>query len=269
MTTFANSESQIEALYVGYFGRAGDPAGMEFWLTQAANGMSIAAIAASFSVQTEATNLYPFLAHPLVDDANHDNAAAFINSVFEDMFNRPENALNDPTGFAYWLGRVVGAANNPQAMGQIIEDIVSGATGVDNTTLQNKVTVADFFTNDLAGSTQPFAGNAIAISQSSVANTTSDPATVTAQETVITDFINNVPPLPGVHIDLTPNIDHVVITTINTIDHVAGIIDTDGGFHRLDLHGGRQHSRQWSSPMWTSPWSGMAPTAPHWRRWSG
>lgn len=226
MTTFANAESQIEALYVGYFGRAGDPSGVEYWLGRFAAGMSIAAIAASFSVQTEATNLYPFLANPLIDDAAHDNAAAFINSVFEDLFNRAENSLVDPTGFAYWLARVVGAASNPQAIGQIIEDIISGATGVDNTTLQNKVTVADFFTNDLAGTTEPFAGGAIAISQSSVANTTSDSATVTAQETAITDFINNVAPLPGVYQDLTTGIDHVVISTINTADHVEGIIDT-------------------------------------------
>jgi hypothetical protein len=225
MTTFTNAESQIEALYVGYFGRAGDPAGVEYWLGRFAAGMSIATIAASFSVQTEATNLYPFLANPLIDDAAHDNAAAFINSVFEDLFNRAENILVDPSGFAYWLARVVGAASNPQAIGQIIEDIISGATGVDNTTLQDKVTVADFFTNDLAGSTQPFAGNAIAISQSSVTNTTSDPTTVTAQEAVITNFINQVPPLPGVNIDLTPNLDHIVISTINTADTVAGVLD--------------------------------------------
>ncbi len=229
MSTFTNAEAQIQALYVGYFGRAGDPAGMNYWLSQYDAGMSIAAIAASFSVQTEATNLYPFLKNPLVDDAAHDNAAAFINSVFEDLFNRGENAIVDPTGFAYWLARVVGAASNPQAIGQIIEDIISGATGVDNTTLQNKVTVGDFFTNDLAGSTQPYVGNAINISQSSVGNTTSDPTTVTTQETVITNFINNVPPLPGVYSNLTTNTDHVVITSINTIDHVQGLIDTTVG----------------------------------------
>ena len=62
-----------------------------------------------------------------------------------------EKALRRPTGFAYWLGRVVAAASNPQAIGQIIEDIMSGATGVDNTTLQNKVTVGDYFTNDFPG----------------------------------------------------------------------------------------------------------------------
>ena len=94
--------------------------------------------------------------------------------MFEDLFNRVENATVDPTGFAYWLGRVVAAASNPQAIGQIILDIISGATGVDNTTLQNKVLVADDFTNSLTGTTQPYAGNAINISQSTVQNTTSD-----------------------------------------------------------------------------------------------
>ena len=52
---------------------------------------------------------------------------------------------------------------------------------------------------------------------------------MTTQETVISNFINNVPPLPGVYSNLTPITDHVVITTSNTVDHVQGLIDTTSG----------------------------------------
>ena len=61
-----NPQEAITALYVGYFDRAPDPAGLEYWSGRLNAGMSLAEIALSFSVQPEATSEYPYLAVPFV-----------------------------------------------------------------------------------------------------------------------------------------------------------------------------------------------------------
>ena len=61
--------SQIETIYIGYFGRAGDPGGTNYWTNHLLNGGStvqtLTGIAASYSVQSESQAQYPFLADPL------------------------------------------------------------------------------------------------------------------------------------------------------------------------------------------------------------
>jgi hypothetical protein len=238
MSSFTTAESQIEALYIGYFGRAGDPSGMDYWIGRYESGMSLASIAASFSVQVEATNAYPFLANPLL--ATPTSAGAFINSVFEDLFNRPENATNDPVGFTtYWLPRVEAAAasSNPQAIGQIIQDIISGATGADNTTLQNKVAVGDFFTNEFAANNTPYAGAAITLSQSIIAGTTSVSSTVTTEDTAVTTFLAAPPPIITTY-DLTTALDtnHSIGAgaTITAGQEVVGTIGYEGYYYNTN-----------------------------------
>jgi len=56
MATFTTAQHIVESLYVGYFGRAGDPAGTNYWAGLLNSGqMTTAQIASSFSVQSEAT----------------------------------------------------------------------------------------------------------------------------------------------------------------------------------------------------------------------
>ena len=45
--------SLIEVIYLGYFGRAGDPGGVNYWLNDLQSGGSLQSISASFSVQVE------------------------------------------------------------------------------------------------------------------------------------------------------------------------------------------------------------------------
>ena len=83
----------IGQLYVGYFGRAADPDGLNYWIGQLNAGMSLQAIANSFAVQPEATALYSYLAAPEVGDP-----AAFVTAIYQDLFNRGPDA----GGLAYW-----------------------------------------------------------------------------------------------------------------------------------------------------------------------
>lgn len=126
---------QIVQLYIGYFDRAPDPSGLAYWINELDNNpnMSFVDIAQSFSVQPEATALYPFLANPQVASPE-----AFITAVYLNLFNRAPDA----EGLAYWTAELA-AGKSP---GRMIIDIQSGAqdsaAGQDLTILNNKTEVA-------------------------------------------------------------------------------------------------------------------------------
>jgi len=107
----------IGQLYVGYFGRAADPDGLNYCINQLNGGMSLHAIANSFAVQPEATALYSFLAAPEVGDP-----VAFITSIYQQLFNRGPDAA----GLAYWVNQLVVQGTPP---GLMVLNIISGAQG--------------------------------------------------------------------------------------------------------------------------------------------
>jgi len=91
----------ITNLYVGYFNRAPDPAGLNFWVTQyTALGQTPAAlsgIANSFAQVPESTNLYSFLSAPLIG-----SPTSFLASVYLNLFGR----AIDAAGSAFWAGQL-------------------------------------------------------------------------------------------------------------------------------------------------------------------
>ena len=59
--TSSNTDLVTE-LYVGYYNRAPDPAGLAFWLDALNNGVSLTVIANDFAKSAESQSVYPFLA---------------------------------------------------------------------------------------------------------------------------------------------------------------------------------------------------------------
>lgn len=125
----------ITKLYVGYYDRAPDPDGLNYWIGQASGGMSLLAIAQSFSVQVESTSLYRFLASPQTSSAD-----SFLDSVYQNLFNRPI----DSVGLNYWKGELA----NGKPVGRMIVDIISGAQGPDKTIVDNKTAVGKFYVSE-------------------------------------------------------------------------------------------------------------------------
>jgi V8-like Glu-specific endopeptidase len=96
--------SQVEALYIGYFGRGGDPQGFSYWLDQLTSGAdSLSAEAASFSVQDESEAQYAFLANPIT--ATQEQIASFINSVSTSRERAPIRSSQRIYGTIYFCGR--------------------------------------------------------------------------------------------------------------------------------------------------------------------
>jgi hypothetical protein len=236
---------QVEALYIGYFGRAGEPDGVNYWVGQINGGYAVADMAASFSVQPEAKAEYPFLNHPeLVTDP-----VGFITAIYQNLFERAP----DQDGLDYWTEQLLGRGGDAQAIGQFIQDVISGAQADDITTLDNKVDAATYYTQQLAdagvgGTTDGVLdANLVASADAAVADVSSDPATVEASHTATDDFIAGggaagagqtytLTTALGEIVDGTPGNDTFnVITgtgaTLNSFDHIDG----KGGINTLNL----------------------------------
>ncbi|MFO1159173.1 MAG: nidogen-like domain-containing protein [Reyranellaceae bacterium] len=138
-------EQQISATYAAFLGRGADAAGFQFWVGEFQHGLPtqgssvLLGIANAFAISKEAKGLYPLLADPL--QANDAQVGAFIDSVYNNLFNRS----SDAAGLAYWTGQAKAMLAAGQVVGSVLVDIMSGAQdtagGKDITTLMGKVAV--------------------------------------------------------------------------------------------------------------------------------
>lgn len=167
----------ITNLYTGYFNRAPDPAGLNFWINQRTAGASLAGIANSFSQVPEATNLYGFLSAPTVG-----SSTSFLASLYLNLFNR----VIDAPGSAFWAGQL---ALPGAIVGQVIINIISGAQGNDALVVANKSAVGKYFAAELTNKNLAFNTAALAASKTAFNGVTSDVATVApAQAAIDTAF---------------------------------------------------------------------------------
>jgi hypothetical protein len=193
-----DSISQIETIYIAYFGRAGDPGGTNYWGAQLASAaLSITGEAASYSVQPESLTQYPFLVNPLTASTTGANNAldGFINSVYQNLFGHPADGTDTTGGLGYWRGNILTAlaTNNAsivaQELGAFCIQVAFGAQGADVTSLTNKVTVADYFTQLLISTGIGFTSLVNTLAHTAIASVTSDSSTVSAAEATINSFL--------------------------------------------------------------------------------
>jgi len=95
-------------LYLGFFGRTPDTAGLSYWATQIANGMSPLDVAQGFAQSGEFTAVY-----------GHLSASQQINQVYQDILARTP----DGSGANYWTARL--EAGTP--IGEIVWELVHAA----------------------------------------------------------------------------------------------------------------------------------------------
>lgn len=121
-----NTQEKVALLYIAYFGRSPETAGLDFWSNQLDSGRSLSEIGRGFATSGEALSKYGDLA-----DGKVDNAPQFLRDVYNNLFNRaPEQE-----GLDYWTARING--------GLPVEDavlaIAQGAQGLDLAGLNNKI----------------------------------------------------------------------------------------------------------------------------------
>lgn len=215
-------KSFLVSLYVGYFNRAPDPAGLQYWIDQVEAGRDTNTIAADFAASPEAKALYPFLTTPDVS-----SPTSFITSVYQNLFNRAPDAA----GLAFWEGQLSAGTVSAADM---IDAIIKGATTApDSTIMNNKVEVGLDFATD-AGNSAGFTYNdeAASAATNAISGVTDDAATVAAAKSTTDAFIAGGGGAPATTHTLTTGADAVVggtgTDTITAADVAAGKTFTVG-----------------------------------------
>lgn len=124
-------DNAIQQLYVAYFNRPADAAGLTFWANAMASGVTATQISAAFAASTEYQVEY-----------NQATYTGVVTKVYQNLFGHDPDA----TGLAFW----VKALNDKTlTVDNVVDYIARGAQGTDADAVAAKVKVATAFTNAL------------------------------------------------------------------------------------------------------------------------
>ncbi|GCA70200.1 hypothetical protein MiYa_01732 [Microcystis aeruginosa NIES-2519] len=207
----AVDQNSIVGLYVIYFNRAPDPAGLTFWQTQ---DVTIEEMAAQFGASPEAQSLYPFLAAPTLA-----NPEEFINEIYRNAFGRDA----DEAGLAFWSG-VLEQDSSPESVAQFVLAVAQGAQGTDQVALQNRADIALQFTQDFVNANIAFTSSVFATSSDIISTVTFEEESVTAAQAAIDQAI--IASQPSNTVTLTPNVD-----TLTANSFLAPTVSSSGQFN--------------------------------------
>ena len=154
----------VQQLYVGYLGRAADSAGQQFWANAIANGTAtIASVATGFTLSAEYKAAYGGL-----------TTDALVEKVYNNVLGRTPDA----EGKAFWVAAL---ANGKVTADTLVATIVTNLGALDQQTINNKVFVAQTYTDTVGAEYNPTAGANVLVGVDST------PASVTAAlETIST-----------------------------------------------------------------------------------
>ena len=126
MATYTDA---IQKLYVAYFSRPADPAGLAYWegVVTAAKG-DTSAVSAAFAASTEYQTEYAQI-----------TTAGVITKIYANLFG----VVPDAAGLAYWIDAI---QNKVFTIDQAVTKIAAGAQGSDKVAYDSKVLVATSFT---------------------------------------------------------------------------------------------------------------------------
>lgn len=211
----------VQKLYIAFYQRPADPSGLVYWASRLdAAGGSLSGIIDAFATSAEAQALYGTI--------NANTIGNVVDAIYQALFNRAPDAA----GKQFYVN---GFAEGRFTPGSIALDILNGAQGDDLVAINNKVTVANRFTEAVDGRAMTssdfgtgttfaatYAGDTDAqAARTFLAGVTSSPATLkTADEvklvvqTTIADPTDPIKSAPtGQIFTLTTGVDYADTTT--------------------------------------------------------
>lgn len=119
---------EIQKLYVAYFGRPGDPIGIDYWTDVLDdNGPTLADVSAWFAASQEYSGEYAGL-----------NNRAIVTEVYDNLFGRAA----ETAGVDYWAGLM---DRGVISIKDVVEHISEAAIGNDSVVFNGKVAAASLF----------------------------------------------------------------------------------------------------------------------------
>ena len=214
----ALTESQIQELYVAYFGRPADVEGKSYWSGSTTGVSTTLEFAANMHSQSEFQDAY-----------GSKTAATQVNEIYQNLFGRDADA----DGLAYWTGQI---GNETLKLAEIAVHLIWAAKNnaggtADKTALENKVAAATAFTADVeADATAQLAytaddPTAFATAKAALAGITSTAATDAEIDAVVLeikeDYTKNI--VTGSTYNFTTAADDFTGTANNDI--FKGVVD--------------------------------------------
>lgn len=127
----------VQKLYIAFYQRPADPSGLVYWASRLdAAGGSLSGIIDAFATSAEAQALYGTI--------NANTIGNVVDAIYQALFNRAPDAA----GKQFYVN---GFAEGRFTPGSIALDILNGAQGDDRVAINNKVTVANRFTEAVDG----------------------------------------------------------------------------------------------------------------------
>lgn len=123
---------KVQQAYVAYYGRPADPAGQDYWANRLEQeGGSLQSIIQAFGNSQEFQERFGSM-----------SKEQLVNNIYRQLFNRDA----EPMGLAFYVGKL---QSGEMTLQTICLNILDGAQGDDLATIQNKVQVAQYFTQQL------------------------------------------------------------------------------------------------------------------------
>lgn len=175
------ARAYVQKAYVAYYGRPADPAGQDYWAARMdAEGGSLSAIIGAFGNSDEFNRRYGGLGYP-----------ELIAQIYQQTLARNP----DQGGLDYYVAELTAGRRTLQA---ITLDVLNGATGVDTLTVNNRLNVASYFTDQVSAGCS-YGGELVGVN--TLAAVTSETDTVLAAKATIdgrcgipTAFAECIPP---------------------------------------------------------------------------
>lgn len=207
----------VQQLYVAYFGRPADTAGLAYWegVVTKANG-STAAVSAAFAASAEYKAAYANL------DAQH-----VVAQVYQNLFGHQP----DLPGLNFWSQALIAGQ---MTVDNVVTQIAAGAQGSDLTAYNNKVAAATAFTAalDTTAEVLAYSGDAAnAAAKTFIAGVTDDASLKAAIEpTALNNTVANIVDAgnTGKTFTLTLGQDTIVGTAGNDVINVTNFNPANG-----------------------------------------
>lgn len=227
---------QIQQLYIGLLGRAADKAGLDFWMSEIAAGKrTLTDVQAAFAASPEFKGSYGAIT----------DRAALVEAIYLNLFERAPDAA----GKAYWVGTSLTAD-------QLISAFLQYASPADQNVINNKVTVAQYYTAAAGADVNLAAAAAV------VANVDGTPASVSAalltlpvSNATLTAAVSNWEAANGAKASFVAGVDlDNNPATATTVTQIKALVDpavaspvkafNDNAFSSVDLAAGSTAAQQ-------------------------
>ncbi len=156
----------VQQLYVAYFGRPADVAGLDYWTNVVeTNKGSTTQVSANFALSTEYTAAFAGMSNTQI-----------VDKIYMNLFGRAA----DTAGRDYWVGLLNAGSIK---VNTIVADVANGAQTTDKEIVENKVAGATAFTTalDLPAEQAGYTGTAaLNLAKAFITSITTDASLTTA-----------------------------------------------------------------------------------------